>query len=188
MVQIGRNMEKDLKEKVIAVIQQYHDVFACGAEEMPGLDPKKAKHYLNVQPEAKPIILRFGIPKIYVYDNETQFIGNKLRRFLHHFGVQQKFSSVANPQENGAIEAANKIIIQRITKRMGKANGRWVEELPWVLWAYRTTLMSFTGETPFRLAYGTEASVPVEVGLESYRTEVYNMETNNFGLRANVDL
>ncbi|XP_074346601.1 uncharacterized protein LOC141685397 [Apium graveolens] len=38
------------------------------------------------------------------------------------------------------------------------------------------------------MAYGTEALVPVEVGLESYRTEVYNMETNNFGLRANVDL
>ncbi|XP_074322724.1 uncharacterized protein LOC141659695 [Apium graveolens] len=38
------------------------------------------------------------------------------------------------------------------------------------------------------MAYGTEALVPVEVGLESYRTKVYNMETNSFGLRANVDL
>ncbi|XP_074323929.1 uncharacterized protein LOC141660844 [Apium graveolens] len=38
------------------------------------------------------------------------------------------------------------------------------------------------------MAYGIEALVLVEVGLESYRTEVYNMETSSFGLRANVDL
>ncbi|XP_074374573.1 uncharacterized protein LOC141714982 [Apium graveolens] len=38
------------------------------------------------------------------------------------------------------------------------------------------------------MAYGIEALVSVEVGLESYRTEVYSMETNSLGLRANVDL
>ncbi|XP_074377844.1 uncharacterized protein LOC141719370 [Apium graveolens] len=36
------------------------------------------------------------------------------------------------------------------------------------------------------MAYGTEALIPVEVGLESYRTEAYNVEANNFGLRANT--
>ncbi|XP_074342744.1 uncharacterized protein LOC141680410 [Apium graveolens] len=38
------------------------------------------------------------------------------------------------------------------------------------------------------MAYGIDAIVPVEVGLKSYRTEVYNVEVNNFGLRANIDL
>ncbi|XP_074350622.1 uncharacterized protein LOC141689966 [Apium graveolens] len=38
------------------------------------------------------------------------------------------------------------------------------------------------------MAYGTEALVLFEVELESYRTKVYNMETNSFGLRENVDL
>ncbi|XP_074326562.1 uncharacterized protein LOC141664508 [Apium graveolens] len=38
------------------------------------------------------------------------------------------------------------------------------------------------------MAYGTEALVLIEVGLESYRTEVYNMETNSFGLRADMAL
>ncbi|XP_074373637.1 uncharacterized protein LOC141713985 [Apium graveolens] len=71
---------------------------------------------------------------------------------------------------------------------MGAAKGRWSEELPWILWAYRTIPRSSTGETPFRMVYGTEALVPVKIGLESYRTEVYNVETNSFGLRANVDL
>ncbi|XP_074346626.1 uncharacterized protein LOC141685423 [Apium graveolens] len=55
MVRNGRHMENDLKEKVIPVIRQYHDVFAWGPEDMPGLDTKMAKHCLNVQPEVEPV-------------------------------------------------------------------------------------------------------------------------------------
>lgn len=56
-----------------------------------------------------------------------------------------------------------------------------------MLWAYRTTPISSTRKTPFRLAYGTDALIHVEVGLDSCRTEVFNLENNDFGLRANVD-
>lgn len=55
MVQIGKNMGPELKEKVITVIRQYQDIFAWGPEDMPGLDPKMAKHCLNVKPVAKPV-------------------------------------------------------------------------------------------------------------------------------------
>ncbi|XP_074352742.1 uncharacterized protein LOC141691890 [Apium graveolens] len=48
-------MGADLKEKVITIIRQYHEVFAWGSEDMLGLDPKTAKHCLNVQLEAKPV-------------------------------------------------------------------------------------------------------------------------------------
>ncbi|XP_074342224.1 uncharacterized protein LOC141679693 [Apium graveolens] len=85
------------------------------------------------------------------------------------------------------MEAANKIIFQGIKKRLGESKRRWTEELPWVLWAYKTTPRSSIGETPFRLEYGTDALVPFVVGFKSYRTKVYNMEDNNFGLRENVD-
>lgn len=108
-------------------------------------------------------------------DNGTQFIENKFRKFLHHFRIQQKFCSVGHPQENGGIETANKIIFDGIKKRLGDTKGLWAEELPWVLLAYRTTPRSSTGETPFRLAYGTDDLIKVEVGLDSYRTEVFNI-------------
>lgn len=123
-----------------------------------------------------------------VSDNGTQFSGSKFRKFLHHFGIQQKFSSVGHPHGNGAIEATKKIIFDNIKKRLGEAKGLWAEELPWVLWAYRTTPRSSTEESPFKLAYGTDALVPVEVGLESYRTNVFNLEKHEFGLRLNIDL
>ncbi|XP_074322996.1 uncharacterized protein LOC141659951 [Apium graveolens] len=104
------------------------------------------------------------------------------------FMLEQKFSSVGHPQGNGIIEAANKIIFDNIKKILGEAKGLWAEELPWVLWAYRMTPRSSTGETPFRLAYGTDALLPIEVVLESYRTKKFETERNDICLRANIDL
>lgn len=45
----------------------------------------------------------------------------------------------------------------------------WAEELPNVLWAYKTTPRRFTGETPFSLTYGGEAVIPTKVSLCSAR-------------------
>lgn len=52
-----------------------------------------------------------------------------------------------------------------LKRRLEGAKGRWVEELPSVLWAYRTTLRRSTGETPFSLTYGAEAIIPAKVNL-----------------------
>ena len=63
-----------------------------------------------------------------------------------------------------------------------------VEHLPKVLWAYRTTRKLATQETPFTLAFGTEAVAPVEVGLKSQRVEFANTEHNEEILQLKLDL
>lgn len=50
----------------------------------------------------------------------------------------------------------------------------WVEKLPSVLWAYRTTPRKSTGETPFSMVYGSEAVLPEEIGEESARVHGYD--------------
>ena len=61
--------------------------------------------------------------------------------------------------------------------------------MPNVLWAYRTTARTPTRETPFRLTYGTEAIIPVEVGVASIKREVLHEEDNDNDdqLRINLD-
>ena len=55
-------------------------------------------------------------------------------------------------------------------------------------WAYRTTTRVLTGETPFRLTFGTEAVIPVEVGLTSYRVKTYEDQKNQQEFNNNLDL
>ena len=59
--------------------------------------------------------------------------------------------------------------------------------MPNILWAYRTTARTLTRETPFRLTYGTEAIIPVEVEVASIKREVLHEEDNDDQLRINLD-
>ena len=44
------------------------------------------------------------------------------------------------------------------------------------------------GETPFRLTFGTEAVILVEVGLMSLRVKTYEDQKNQQELNSNLDL
>ena len=68
------------------------------------------------------------------------------------------------------------------------AKGVWLDKLPSVLWAYRTTVRTPTGETPFKLAYGSDAVIPAEVGLTSYKVAHYKEEENEKQLCLSFDL
>ena len=81
----------------------------------------------------------------------------------------------------------NRTLLRIIKTKLDEAKGAWPEELPNVLWAYRTTARAPTGETPFRLTYGTEAVIPVEVGVASTRRTTFNEVENDDKLRVNLD-
>ena len=79
-------------------------------------------------------------------------------------------------------------MLKIIKTQLKGANGVWLEELPSVLWAYRTTARTPTGETPFQLAYGSEAVIPTEVELTRYRVGIHDERKNNKTLRLQLDL
>ena len=75
-----------------------------------------------------------------------------------------------------------------IKTRLEKAKGIWLDELPGFLWANRTTAHTPTGETPFRLAYGHEAIIPVEVEQTSYQVYHHDERRDEEGMRLQLNL
>lgn len=69
-----------------------------------------------------------------------------------------------------------------IKTRLEKAKGIWLDELPRVLWAYKTMAQMPTGETLFRLTFGNEVVIPAEMGLASYRISHHNKGRNKEGI------
>ena len=59
--------------------------------------------------------------------------------------------------------------------------------MPGVLWAYIITVRTPTRETPFKLAFGTEAVIPTKIGVSSLRQAHYDKGTNNYELRLSLD-
>ena len=79
-------------------------------------------------------------------------------------------------------------MLKIIKTRLEAAKGIWPDELPSVLWAYRTTARTPTGETPFRLTYGADAVIPAEIGPTSYRVQSYTKDKNEEAMRLQLDL
>ena len=103
-------------------------------------------------------------------------------------GITKVFTSPPHPKSNGQVEAVNKTIKYTLKKKLEKSKGDWVDELPLVLWSYRTSFSTTTGETPFSLAYGIDAVVPVELGIPTFRVENFSEEDNDILLALASDL
>ena len=136
----------------------------------------------------KNIITRFGIPKTIISNNGTQFTSKPFIKYYLELGIKNIYSSPAYPQSNRQVEASNKTVLDGIKKRLEDAKGRQVEELPNVLWTFRTTSRRSTGETPFSLAYVLEAVIPLEIGLPSFRTLEWEPIRNDLAQSQALDL
>ena len=134
------------------------------------------------------IICRFGILKELISDNGKQFDNQRFKSFCAELGVKNYYSSPAHSQSNGQAEVTIRTLKATLKTKLEDHKGKWVEYLPKVLWAYRTTCKFATQETPFALAFDTEAVAPVEVGLESPRVKFASTECKKETLRLNLDL
>ena len=121
-------------------------------------------------------------------DNGKQLDNPKFRDFCAKLGIKNYYSSPAHPQSKGQAEVTIRTIKVTLKIKLEDLKGKWVEYLPEVLWAYRTTRKSATQEISFALAFGTEAVDPIEVELKSPRIELANIEHNKEALRLNLDL
>ena len=168
--------------KFIIVAVDYFTKWA-EAEPLATITEQKIRNFVW-----RAVVCRFGIPRALVSDNGKQFDNAKFRNFCAELGIKNYYSSPAHPQSNGQAEVTIRTLKAALKTKLEDLKGSWVEYLPEVLWAYRTTQKSATLETPFALAFGTEAVAPVEVGIKSPRVELASEEQNDEALRLNLEL
>ena len=89
------------------------------------------------------------------------------------YGINLHHSSPYYPQGNGQAEATNKTLIKIIKKTCKSHNYTdWPERLIEALWAYRTSIRTPTGQTPYALTFGTDAVLPYEIFIPSLRIQL----------------
>jgi hypothetical protein len=55
---------------------------------------------------------------------------------------------------------------------VGLPKGKWVDELPKVVWVHNTIVLRSTNFSPFKLLYGEEAMTPEEIQFQGPRTNI----------------
>ncbi|XP_022846490.1 uncharacterized protein LOC111369272 [Olea europaea var. sylvestris] len=101
----------------------------------------------------------------------TKFDNKKMPDLCEKLSIKKDFSTPHHPQANGKLDASK---------------GVWVDKLPHVLWAIRTTSRTAIGETHFSMTYEAKAMSLMEVEILSHRrihfNEIGNDETRVYEL------
>ena len=99
-------------------------------------------------------------------------------------GIKKINTTAYHPQTNGLVERFNRTLTSMLAKTVQKQGRDWDEHLPYVLYAYRTSIQESTKESPFYLLYGRDARLPTDevinnttvhreiTGLDDYKTEL----------------
>ncbi|XP_071687697.1 uncharacterized protein [Rutidosis leptorrhynchoides] len=108
--------------------------------------------------------------------------------WCQELNIKQTFTSIAHPQANGQCEVTNRDIVLGIKARLWLCRRGWIDELPNVPWAHRTTPKSATNETPFSLVYGSKAVIPAKINVPTMRIASFDESINSEELRENLNL
>ena len=69
----------------------------------------------------KNIMCRYGIARILVTDNGTQFNNEKFKKYCDENDIELCFTSIAHPQANRQAEVANQLILGGLKKRVERS-------------------------------------------------------------------
>jgi len=80
-------------------------------------------------------------------------------------GIEKLNTTASHPQCNGAVERFNRTLKTMLRKQAATFGMQWDQYLSGVLWAYRNTPHSSTGEKPSFLLFGFDCRSPMEAAL-----------------------
>jgi len=108
------------------------------------------------------IVTVYGVLEQIISDKGTAFTSEHWKRTVKTWGINHTPTTAANPQANGQVERFNQTLVRMIRKRLGVKKSRWIDLLPGVLMAYRSTVQVTTEHTPASLLFGYRMRIPIE--------------------------
>ena len=111
------------------------------------------------------IFCQYGITDIHISDRGQEFVNNMARELYKKCGVKHRITTPYHPQANGMIARLNRTTGEMILKMMREENKQkdWVNYLPTVVFAVRTSKHSSTNYEPFMVMIGKKVKLPIDV-------------------------
>ena len=117
---------------------------------------------------------------IIITDLGSTFTSANFWDFYDERFISVKYISVAHHRANGQVERANGMILDALRKRLydreQKHPGKWLKELPSVVWGLRTQPSCNTGVSLYFMVFGSKAVLPTDIAFRAPKVENYSEE------------
>ncbi|GFW09251.1 uncharacterized protein K02A2.6 [Trichonephila clavipes] len=126
---------------------------------------------------------RFGLPRVLVSDNGSQFTSYEFQRFMHKNGVKHKTSAPFKPSSNGQAERYVVTLKQSI-RAMHKYEGTIQQKLSTFLMQYRKAPNVTTTLSPAMLFLKRDIRARIDLLLPELKTKIQDkLRRDNFEFR-----
>ncbi|CAB4040108.1 Retrovirus-related Pol poly from transposon, partial [Paramuricea clavata] len=124
------------------------------------------------------VVTRHGVPSKLLTDQGRNFEADLMKQVFSLLGVRKLRTSPYHPQTDGQVERMNRTLKGILTAYVNKDHNDWDDHLPLALFAYRNSVHSSSGVSPFQAIYGREATTPLV--LMNTETEVKEQFISNY--------
>ena len=128
------------------------------------------------------IICRFGAPKELLSDRGKNFLSDLVVSVAKILQTHKQNTTAYRPQTNGLCERFNQTFATMISMYVSGHHRDWDALIPFLLFAYSSSIHESTMESPFFLVYGRDPRLPIDIALDK-EYDTY-LDTNDY--RADV--
>lgn len=120
------------------------------------------------------ILIRHGSPKRIMFERGAHFITRLMEEVMRLSHMSHRKNPTYHPQTKGLREHVKKDLADMFPVYVDVEHNTWDTILPFMTFAYNTTVQETTGFSPFGLVHGREAMTALTL---SYHTTPYTRTT-----------
>ena len=118
------------------------------------------------------IVCRLGMPMVIHSDQGQEFENKVMQELCLLCGSHKTRTTPYHPESDGLVERFNRTLLIMLAMFAGENRDDWDDLLPAVMMAYRSSVHESTGFSPYRLMFGEECTLPMDVCLPRWELDL----------------
>lgn len=147
---------------------QYVLTIMCAATRYPEAVPLRSIKAKVVVKELVKFCSLFGLPRVIQTDQGTNFTSRLFEQLVDELQVEHQMSSAYHPESQGALERFHQTLKSMLRTYCVETNKEWVDGLPLLMFAIRSTKQESLGFSPAELVFGHTVRGPLKLLSEQF--------------------